>query len=317
MQLIRWLSLALLLAAEVPIVGAASLRVEPSTTPIQWTICLGPQKVLVYSFDPTKFKPYVRELYTVKGFNPLRDSPSDHRHHHALMYGVAVNGLDFWSENPGCGVQKPVLSPAPDLGLSADGLPQARITQVIHWLSAPDAFLPDTTPVALLIERRTLTLTINESQQEVALQWKSEFQVGGKTNEITLTGANYLGLGMRFLKELDPLAVHLNSGGKPDLSGNKQDVSPHQWGSVSFDAPGKPTTIVLFGHPGNVRGDAQYFTMRSPFAYMSATQGLDKEPLVYRSGDKFELDYLIALYPELKSGEFLSQRAKQWRAAKP
>jgi len=39
------------------------------------------------------------------------------------------------------------------------------------------------------------------------------FEVGIRTNVVTLTGANYHGLGMRFLQELDPLAVHLASEG--------------------------------------------------------------------------------------------------------
>ena len=49
-------------------------------------------------------------------------------------------------------------------------------------------------------------------------------------------------------------------------------------------------------HP-NARGDAAFFTMRSPFAYLSATQELDRDPLVYKSGDRFALNYLIAAIP--------------------
>jgi hypothetical protein len=57
---------------------------------------------------------------------------------------------------------------------------------------------------------------------------------------------------------------------------------------VSFDAPGHPATIALAGHPANARGDATYFSMLTPFAYLSATQALDKEPLSY--GFKAEPD---------------------------
>jgi hypothetical protein len=153
--------------------------------------------------------------------------------------------------------------------------------------------------------------------QEVALQWKSEFAVGGKTNEVTLAGANYHGLGMRFLQELDPLAVHRNAGGAPDLSGTKQDVSRHAWGSVSFDSADKPITVALFSHPENARGDAWLFTMKRPFAYLSATQNLDQDPLVYRAGDRFQLNYLVTVYPGLKPPEELGPRAQQWRSSKP
>jgi hypothetical protein len=271
---------------------------------------------MVYSLAPQKFKPYVKELSTIAGDNILRDSPHDHLHHHALMYAIKVNDINFWEEVPGCGVEKPIQTAAPELGTNAQGRPQAIIRQTLHWLAPQDAFLHYTTAAALLIEQRTLTLTVDESAREVALQWKSAFKVGTKTNEVTLTGANYHGLGMRFLQEFDPIARHLNAGGAPDLKG-RQDVSQHAWGSVSFDRPGKPATMVLMGHPTNARGDAWFFTMREPFAYLSATQNLDKEPLVYRSGQTFELTYLVTVYPELKSAEAINQRAQSWQATKP
>ena len=157
---------------------------------------------------------------------------------------------------------------------------------------------------------------MKEGQHEVSLQWQSAFEVGPKTNQVTLTGANYHGLGMRFLQELDPLAKHLNAGGAPDLN-NRQDVSRHKWGSVSFNRPEQPSTVVLYGHTSNARGDAAFFTMRSPFAYLSATQELDRDPLVYKSGDRFALNYLIVLYPSLKSPEAISARGQEWEAAKP
>ena len=110
--------------------------------------------------------------------------------------------------------------------------------QVLYWLAPEDAFLPNTNAPALLIERRTLTLTLDPKQQETALHWKSEFEVGPRTNTVTLTGANYHGLGMRFLQELDPLAVHLTPEGSRTLSSGKQDVSAHRWEAVVFDHPG-------------------------------------------------------------------------------
>jgi hypothetical protein len=317
MPLLHRLLLAALLAASATIAGAAALRVEPSTGPNEWSIFHGSQKLLVYAFSPTKFKPYVKELYTLKGQNLLRDAPHDHLHHHALMYAIKVNGLNFWEEISGSGVEKVVQSPPPELGTSPTGLPQARITQVIHWVAPQDAFLPDSASLALLVERRTLTLTVNEAEQEVALQWKGEFEVGAKTNQVTLTGSTYFGLGVRFPQELDPLAAHLNQGGKPDLNDNKQDVSQHAWGSVSFAVPGKPATLAIFGHPGNPAGQARYFTMRTPFAYLSATQGLDQQPLVYRPGERWTVNYLVALYPEVKTKASLDQRAQQWQASKP
>jgi len=89
-------------------------------------------------------------------------------------------------------------------------------------------------------------------------------------------------------------------------------VSAFPWEAVVFDVPGKPTTIALFGAPENARGDSLFFAMRTGFPYLSATQGLDREPLVYRTGDTFELNYLVTLYPEVKTTESLSQRARRF-----
>lgn len=300
-------------SAASSVFGQAALSVAATDKPAEWTITSGGQKLLVYAFGRERFKPCVKELYTLKGDNLLRDAPQDHLHHHALMYAIRVNGLNFWEELSGSGVQKPVASPAPEVGMSAAGLPQATIRQTLHWLAPQDAFLPDSPKLALLVEQRTLVLTVDKAKHEVALRWSSQFEVGGKTNTVVLEGANYFGLGVRFQQELDPIAEHFNSDGKPDLSDTKQDVTPHDWCAVAFDRPGAPATFAMFGHPANTRGKATWFTMKRPFAYVSATQALDKEPLVYHAGDKFQVNYLVTVYPAVKSAEFLNTRANQWR----
>ena len=310
------ITLSLLCPAHAP---AASLSAKAGEQATEWTISNAQQKLLVYSFPRGQFKPCVKELYPLGGPNILRDAPFDHLHHHALMFAIAVNGLNFWEEVSGSGVEQPVQSPPPEVGTGADGLPQATVRQTLHWLAPQDAFLPASPKNALLIEQRTLVLTVNEATREVALRWKSAFAVGGKTNTVALsaTGHPYFGLGMRFLQELDPVADQFNADGRPDLSGTKQDLSPHAWSAVAFDRPGAPATIALFDHPSNARSPAVFFTMKRTFAYLSATQALDKAPLVYHAGDKFELNYLITLYPELKSTPAINQRAEQWRAGKP
>ena len=66
------------------------------------------RKLLVYAFATNQFKPYVRELYTLRGENVLRDAAPDHLHHHGLMYAVCVNGINFWEERNAPGIQKHV-----------------------------------------------------------------------------------------------------------------------------------------------------------------------------------------------------------------
>jgi len=297
-------------------VAGETLRVEANTTQVEWTVSRGDTKLLVYRSDPRQFKPYVKELCTIRGDNLLRDAPEDHLHHHGLMYAVSVNSLNFWEEISGSGVEKPIETLQPELGVNAAGLPQATIRQTLHWLAPPDAFLPDSPKYALLIENRTLVLTVNESQDEVALCWKSQFEVGCKTNTVVLAGASYFGLGAMFLKELDPIAAHFNSEGKPDLAGTRQDATPHDWCAVVFDRPSAPAMFAMFGLPSNTRGEATFFTMERPFAYIAATQGLDQKPLVYHMGERFELEYLVTVYPAVKSSDFLNARASDWQRTK-
>ncbi len=310
MRKLSWIFIAGLAASCLP-ATAAEMTVQSNAAPTRWTVSYAGRPVMVYEFLPTKYKPCVKELYTLNGQNVLRDAPADHLHHHALMYGIRVNGVNFWEELAGGGVQKVVRSSPPQTGTSPDGLPRAVISQELYWLTPDTAFLPDTNTPALLIEERVLTLTVDEPKQEVALRWHSLFRVGSRTNTVVLTGANYHGLGMRFLQALDPVATHFYPEGEPDLSNNKQDVSPHKWEAVRFRGSA-PATIALLGHRSNARGDAQFFSMRTPFAYLSATQGLDKEPLVYQAGQTIELNYLVLLYPEEKTAAALNERARLW-----
>ena len=53
--------------------------------------------------------------------------------------------------------------------------------------------------------------------------------------------------------------------------------------------------------------------MVSPFAYLSATQGLDREALVYHTAEKFQLRYLVLLYAEARPSEPLRQHIENWR----
>lgn len=293
-------------------VTAANFSLQQSSRATEWAIDLGNRPVLVYAFNPQKNKPYVKALYTTKGFNILRDSPSDHLHHHGLMYGIKVNGVNFWEETRGCGVEKVVSWTAPEFSNDSAGRPQAQFSQVLHWLAPEDAFLPDTNAPSLLVEQRRLTLTVDERLELVALRWDAHFQVGKRTNEVVLTGANYHGLGARFPETLDKLVVHLIPEGRLQLEGSHQDVTARAWEAASFDAPGNPVTFALYGSPHNARGQAHYFAMKNAFPYLSATQGLDKEPLVYHRGDEFDLSYTIVVYTGVRPSEFLSAQAQEW-----
>lgn len=276
-------------------------------------IRLGAKPALVYAFATNQFKPYVRELYTLSGENVLRDSPPDHLHHHGLMYAIRINGVNFWEEKDAPGVEKPVKLLAHSVGKSANGLPQAKFTQLIYWLASTNRNVANSYAVSLLFEERTLTLTVDEKAGEVALQWDAAFEVG-PGGKVKLHGTDYNGLGLRPPQSFDHVAVFQNSEKSPYLYAgpNKRDNIPALWTSVTGQMPKGEITLALFGKPANPGGNPVFYTMLEPFAYLSATQGLDKKPVEYSPGDKFHLSYLLTVYSEPKSAEVLQRRYEAW-----
>ncbi len=301
--------------------GAVQDKAQPPTplsveqpTPYQWVVKSGSQTLCAYSFAPEQIKSYVRELAPLGGENVLRDSPFDHKHHHGLMFAIKVNGVNFWEETPGCGHERPVGPPRLELGRSRDGHPQALFHHRLDWVAGADATHESSDSAALLIEDRTLTVTLDESTSEVALHWFSRFKVGKSVPEVELGGTNYHGLGIRFRQDLDPLATHLIAGNHPDVSGTKLDVTPGTWGAVTFDVPGKSATVAIFPSPRNPGGETRFFSMKRPFAYLSATPGLDRKPLKFKANDTFTFEYVVATYPEVKPAGFLTRRGEHWTA---
>ncbi|MGO8929106.1 MAG: DUF6807 family protein [Limisphaerales bacterium] len=270
------------------------------------------RKLLVYAFGASQFKPYVRELYALRGENVTRDAPPDHLHHHGMMYAVYVNGINFWEERGTPGFEKHVELPLHTANIDANGVPVASFTEIVHWLAPTNKTAPDSLATALLIEQRTLTLGIDEKNQEVALRWDSEFQVGPNAGKVTIHGPNYDGLGIRLPESFNHVAKFQNSADQPYTGNNTQNVIAARWTSVSGVMDGHDVMLVMFGRPENAGGDGFFFSMLDPFAYLSATQGVDKKPLEYSAGDKFSLSYLLTVYPENKPPEFVRQRYERW-----
>lgn len=268
--------------------------------------------LLVYAFAASQFKPYVRELYTLRGENVLRDAPADHLHHHGLMYAIRLNGVNFWEERESPGIEKSVSLVPGKTGKGPGGLPQASFTQLIHWVEFTNREVADSAPLAFMVEQRSLTLTVDEAKGEVALVWDASFELGKNTPKLQLHGANYNGLGLRLPLSFDKVAKFANSADAPYNGNNTQNVIPARWTSVAGTMEGREVMLALFGRRDNAPGQGWFFTMTEPFAYLAVTQGLDKQPLDYRAGDKFRLRYLLTVYSENKPREFLEQRAEAW-----
>ena len=59
---------------------------------------------------------------------------------------------------------------------------------------------------------------------------------------------------------------------------------------------GKPVTVAIFDHPKNLRHPAKMFTMSTPFAYLSATCNVWKEPITIKAGKPLDLRYGVAVW---------------------
>lgn len=270
------------------------------------------RRVMLYAFAAGQFKPYVKELYTLKGDNLLRDAPADHLHHHGLMYAIKVNGINFWEEGKDAGHQRAVKLLSHSVVPSPAGLPQGRFTQLIHWVAGKDKALADTAPAALLVERRTLTLTVDEGREEVALEWHGEFEPGAGAAQVTLSGADYHGLGLRLPQSFDRVARHQNSANAPYTTQGKRDVLVARWSAVSHSADGRAATVAVFARPDRTAGVTRFFSMLEPFAYLSVTQSLDQKALEYGKDSKFSLNYLVLAHPGAKDGAWLQKRYEAW-----
>jgi hypothetical protein len=301
--------LLLLAASRLPD-GEITASVNPTEGRVEWSY--RGRKLLDYAFAANQFKSYVRELRTLGGDNVLRDAPADHLHHHGLMYAIRINGVNFWEEVGECGHERSVKLLAQPVDADAAGHPRARFTQWLHWVAHTNRALADTAPVALLIEKRTLTLTVNEADGEVALEWRGDFEAGPGAANLRLHGSDYNGLGLRLPVEFDHAARHLNSENVPYKEATQRDVITARWSAVAGSVGNHDITVAIFARPEVMAGTTRFFTMLDPFCYLSVTQNLDKTPLEYKTGDHFSVRYLVSAWSRHPTAPQLEERHSRW-----
>lgn len=289
--------------ASAPARDALRLRVEPQFV----TVNIGERPVLRYRYADTPFKPYVKELFTPGGVNVLLDAPPDHLHHHGLMFALAVNGVDFWSETDSSGkeLHRELEPVAPDASQARD---QAAFSETLDW-QAPDG-------KSLLQERRTIRVLAppeKAAANVTLLTWRTRLSLPPGVTAGTLSGNHYFGLGMRFVPAMDKQGTFINAknlAGEVFRGGER--LTPAQWCAYTATVDGKPVTVAMFDHPANIRQPATWFTMQDPFAYLSATMQLHKEPLTLRADGPLELRYGIALWDGAVSAERIDETFKLW-----
>ncbi|MDZ7619992.1 MAG: PmoA family protein [Patescibacteria group bacterium] len=268
------------------------------------TVTAGERPVFVYRFGNVPAKPYVEALYTPGGINVLRDAPSDHLHHHGLMFAVSVGEVSFWEEKDGSGRQR-------HGGFerlwakSRDGRKQAALVETLRWLAPPSED-------ALLTELRTIAVCPAEQLAATLLTWDTRLTAPAEQQRV-LGGSHYYGLGMRFVEAMDRDGTMLSAAGQAGetVRGSERLVGA-KWVAYTAVVDGKTVTAALFDHPGNPRHPARMFTMTAPFAYLSATMNLWKEPLRMAPGQTLHLRYGVAACDGHLTAEDVEQLHALW-----
>jgi len=260
---------------------------------------------LRYHYENVPFKPYVQELFSPSGINVLRDAPADHLHHHALMFAVAVDGVNFWEEQQAPGRQVHQSFTEVKIG-KHNNIPNACFTEQLDWINPRSKEL-------LLNEFRTIKVCQVDEFKATLLNWQSILAVPSGKESVTLTGSHYFGLGMRFLESMDVGGQFNNSEGKTgDIVRGDERLVQARWCSYTAGANGKPVTIAMFGHPDNLRHPTQWFTMTKPFAYLSATLNLHREPLKVTSDKPLVLRYAVAVWDNRIENEQIEKVYNWW-----
>lgn len=269
-------------------VRGAELRMAQDQSTL--SILDGDRPLLRYRYTDVPMKPCVDQLFSPAGVQVLRDSPQDHKHHHALMFAVFVDGVNFWEELPAAPAVQQHRAVQPVAATVRAGLSRAGLVQELDWLG-PGSDQP------LMVERRSIDVLRAADFDATLIEWRCSFRPPAGKESMTLKGNHYHGLGMRFVASADSGGRFFNAD---DMLGEivrgDERLTPTKWCAFTGNADGKPVTVALFDHPQNPRYPAKMFTMAKPFAYLSATRNEWKEPLVVMADKPLKLAYGVAVW---------------------
>ena len=296
------------LAAAVLVSASAAAADENlprfKTTATNLTLSDGTRTVLDYHYGEVPFKPYIAQLTTPGGMQILRDSPFDHKHHHGLMFAVAAEGVNFWEEFPTSGRQVHRGFDGIDVS-NRGGTSVASFGEQLDWIAPKQG--------ALLREARKLTLYRRPGLGATLLTWSTRLEPAGDRAEVKLGGSYYFGLGMRFLVSMDKVGQTSWADSKDsEVVHGDTRLTHSAWCAYTAPADGKPVTAALLDHPSNPRHPARMFNMVTPFAYLSATLNLSKEPLVVTKDRPLAVRYGVALWDGKAQPAQVEALYRQW-----
>jgi hypothetical protein len=275
---------------------AADLRVAKNGTAV--SVFDGGRLVLHYREANVPMKPYVDQVFSPRGVQVLRDSPHDHQHHHGLMFATTVDGVDFWGE-VGQGYGKEIVT-------VHDGIEKGGFGELLEWIGP-------TSKKPLLIELRAIHVFKAPDLGAMLIEWRSRLGTPPGKDAAVLTGAHYVGLGMRFVQSMDSGGRFFNADDKPgEIVRGDERVTPVKWCAYTAKAEGKPVTVAIFDHPKNFRHPATMFTMSTPFAYLSATCNVWKEPITIKASKPLDLRYGVAVWDGAADKKTVEKLYQRW-----
>jgi hypothetical protein len=270
----------------------------------------GDRPVVEYRHGGDLFKPYVSKLFSPGGVNVLRDQIADHPHHHGLMFAVGVDGVDFWAEAKASGRQV------------CKSLHNVKDVQQFLWpviWESQIAWVGPEGGAALACEDRRIAVYRHDGLGVTLLMWRTKLSTAEGKPSVKLAGSHYFGLGMRFVQSMDGADDFFTPAGKAageTVRGNERLVRG-KWCAYAAEVDGKPVTVAMFDSPDNVR-PAWWFIMAKPFAYLSATLNLHREPLTVEAGKPLTLTYGVAVWDgKVKSDAIEKLHARWLELAKP
>ena len=260
-----------------------------------------------------EYKTYISELYTPDGRNILRDSPADHVHHHALMFAIAADGVNFWEEY---GKDKSGVQFAPAFNRTAPQPPQNAppvLWKRVQWF-APGQKL-------VLNERRIIRPILDKELGATLITWRTGLSVPQEKESVELSGSHYYGLGMRFDETMDKNGTFFCDAGSKIVEDNvrgDEKKTTCKWMAYTAELHGKPVTVAVFDSPDNPQPMGA-FTMGQAgqsFAYISATVDLEKEPITLEKDKPISFEYGVATWEGKQSVDAVQKVYERWLASR-
>ncbi len=280
-----------------PVIGA-----ESAIVPTVITLSSAGHRLLDYSIDPAKSKPYALALRSPSGINILRDGSDGHDHHHGLMFACEVNDVDFWNERY---PEHPGRQRHVDAAVSSSG---DGMVEHLEWY-------PVATPLAPLArERRSIVVTLAQDGNATLVTWTSELTAADGSGAAELRGRTYDGLGMRFVDSMDKDPRFILPAGTERPAQAKWWSGPAPWIGYTATAEGHPVTVALFASPGNPRTPTVWYTMRD-FTYLSATIAAGGAPIPLSATKPVALRYGVAVWDGAVDAPVIDSLCALWVAS--